>query len=61
MKKVQYKVLEKELAHYRPTLNQAAQEIKDNNVSLYPIFVIHQHFVDIGIQMVDRDKVNGNW
>ena len=61
MKKVQYKILEQELRTYLPALNQAATEIRDNDVSKYPIFVIHQHFVDIGIQMVDKEKVNGNW
>lgn len=59
--KIQYKILEKELANYLPALNEAAEEIVNNNVSLYPIFVIHQHFVDIGIQMVTKEKVSGNW
>mgnify|MGYP000273770305 CR=1 FL=1 len=59
--KLQYKILAAELQTYLPALAEAAETIVTNDVSLYPIFVIHQHFVDIGIQMVDRDKVSGNW
>ena len=59
--RIQYRVLESELATYVPMLIEAAETIIANEVSSYPIFVIHQHFVDIGIQMVDKEKVNGNW
>ena len=59
--RVQYRILESELSSYLSTLTSAAETIITNDVSLYPIFVIHQHFVDIGIQMVDKEKVNGNW
>lgn len=59
--KIQYKILAAELATYLPALADAADSIVTNDVSLYPIFVIHQHFVDIGIQMVDKEKVSGNW
>lgn len=59
--KIQYKILASELQTYLPTLNEAAETIVTNDVSLYPIFVVHQHFVDIGIQMVDKEKVSGNW
>lgn len=59
--KIQYKLLEKELDSYRKALTQAADTILEQGVSNYPIFVIHQHSVDIGIQMVDKEKVAGNW
>ena len=59
--KIQYKILAAELATYLPALTDAADSIVINDISLYPIFVIHQHFVDIGIQMVDKEKVSGNW
>ena len=59
--KIQYHILAAELKNYLPALAEAADTIIINDISLYPIFVIHQHFVDIGIQMVDKEKVNGNW
>lgn len=59
--KIQYKILAAELQNYLPALRSASENIVDSDISLYPIFVIHQHFVDIGIQMVDREKVTGNW
>ena len=59
--KIQYKLLEKELDSYKSALSKAADTIVEQNVSNYPIFIVHQHSVDIGIQMVDKEKVVGNW
>jgi hypothetical protein len=56
-----YKRLEKELASYKKILSEAAEVILDQDVSRFPIFVIHQNIVDIGINIVDKDKVQGNW
>lgn len=56
-----YKQLEKELAPYLPALHQAAEVILNQDVSSFPIFVVHQHTVDIGINIVDREEVKGNW
>lgn len=56
-----YKRLEKELVGYKKILSQAAEVIQDQDVSRFPIFVIHQNIVDIGINIVDKDVVKGNW
>lgn len=56
-----YKQLERDLAAYRKALSQAAEVIRDQDVSRFPIFVIHQNIVDIGINIVDKDVVKGNW
>lgn len=53
--------LEKELVGYKNTLSQAAEVIHDQDVSKFPIFVIHQNIVDIGINIVDKEVVKGNW
>ncbi|MEK7256876.1 MAG: hypothetical protein AAB316_19130, partial [Bacteroidota bacterium] len=58
---MEYKHLHDELNGYRPTLAQAADLIIDQNVSNYPIFVVHQITVDIGINIVDRQPVEGSW
>jgi hypothetical protein len=56
-----YKQLEKELAGYKKILSEAAEVIQDQDVSKFPIFVIHQNIVDIGINIVDREAVKGSW
>ncbi len=56
-----YKHLQKELAGYKKILSQAAAVIRDQDVSGFPIFVIHQNIVDIGINIVDKEAVQGNW
>ena len=56
-----YKQLEKELAGYKKILAQVAEVIQDQDVSKFPIFVIHQNIVDIGINIVEKDVAKGNW
>lgn len=53
--------LQKELEPYRKSLTEAADIIQTQEVSSYPIFVIHQQTVDIGINIVDKEKTQGNW
>lgn len=56
-----FQQLEKELQPYNTMLGAAADTIIEQEVSSFPIFVIHQHSVDIGIQMVEKDTVSGKW
>ena len=56
-----FKQLRKELRSYLPVLGKAADVILDQGVSSFPIFIIHQQALDIGINIVDREKVSGNW
>lgn len=56
-----FDLLKNELTNYIPTLAQAAEVIVDQGVSEFPIFVLHQHTVDIGINIVDREQTAGNW
>lgn len=53
--------LQGELKQYLPSLVKAAEIIQDQEVSNYPIFVVHQQTVDIGINIVDKEKAQGNW
>lgn len=57
----EFNQLETELQAYKEILGKAADTILNEGVSSYPIFVIHQHFVDIGILMVDKNVVSSNW
>ena len=53
--------LEKELKDYKKMMGEAADTIIDKDVSEYPIFVIHQQSVEIGIPITRKEKVKGNW
>ncbi len=57
----QFKNLERELLPYKEALRQAAEVIVDQDVSNYPVFVVHQNSIDIGINIVDGEQVQGKW
>lgn len=53
--------IQEELAPYKTILGKAADTIINENVSSYPIFVVHRLEVSIGIPIVKREEVEGNW
>jgi len=53
--------LEAELSGYKRVMREAADTIIDENVSEYPLFIVHQQEVEIGIPIAIRGKVRGNW
>ena len=53
--------LEKELGSFKPILKRVSQEMRDQDLTDYPIFVAHQQEVELGVQIVDMDKTNSNW
>lgn len=57
----QYKALEKALAPHIPLMGQAADTILDQEVSIYPIFIIHQLNVDIGVLLVSKTDGKSDW
>ena len=46
--------LEKELTPYKETMEKAADSVLDQEVSLYPIFVVHQQEMEIGILLFEH-------
>lgn len=59
--KGQFKLLEKEIQSYKKIMSKAADAILEKEVSDYPILVIHQQQVELGIPVVERKEVKGNW
>jgi hypothetical protein len=53
--------LEKELKGYKKMMGIASDTIMDGDVSEYPIFVIHQQTVELGIPIAKKEEVEGNW
>ncbi len=45
--------LEKEMKPYKAMLGQAADTILDQEVSAYPIFVLHQQHISLGIPLLE--------
>jgi hypothetical protein len=58
-KQEKYGKLEQDLQQYKSLLGKAADTILDQDVSSYPIFVVHQLSVDLGLPLVQRDEDSG--
>lgn len=54
-------VIENELKKYREVLSKASDKITASNASQFPIFVVSKQPIALGINIIDRDKVNSNW
>jgi hypothetical protein len=48
--------LQSQLMPYRPILSKAADVILDENVSKYPIFVVHQQELEMGVALIEAGK-----
>ncbi len=57
----QYKAIEKALAPYQSLMEQAADTILDQEVSVYPIFIVHQLNVEIGVVLVQKEEGGAEW
>lgn len=55
------KSLEADLKVYSDSIKEVAIEIMAEGISLYPIFVAHQHEVKLGEMILDKDELNTNW
>jgi len=53
--------LETELKDYKKMMREASESILNNYVSDYPIFIVHQQTVEIGIPIARKEDVKGNW
>ena len=53
--------LEQELGKFRKLMSQAADVIREKDVSDYPIFVAHQQEMEIGMPIFEAAKQGGLW
>lgn len=56
-----YFLLQEELKAYFKMMKIAQQKVLQENISKYPILVVHQEEIQIGIELANRTKINGNW
>ncbi len=54
-------LIEKELKQYLPIVQEASTSILDNDISKYPIFVVHKEEIKVGINVIDKNKTTANW
>ena len=56
-----YFILQEELKGYKKMMAKAQQSVLDQEITKYPIFIVHQQEVELGIALVQKEKVQGNW
>ena len=55
------KSLESDLKFYNESIREVANEILLEGISMYPIFIAHQHTLSIGELLLDKDELNTEW
>ena len=60
-KEVKLKMLEADIKMLGELLKDASQTIFNEGVSNYPIFVAHRYALNMGIELVDRERMKTNW
>lgn len=58
MSTTKYIQLEKELMPYKKIMGVAADSILDQEITKYPIFIVHQHTVEIGVPLMKEANDN---
>jgi hypothetical protein len=53
--------LEPDLKLFNESIHEVAIEIMVEGLSRYPIFIAHQHVVNLGELILDRHELNTNW
>ncbi len=53
--------LQRDLKPYKKPLGQAIDQMLAKEVTKYPIFVVHQQQVEIGVEIISKEKIQGNW
>src|SRR6187402_815331 len=53
--------LERDLKFFQDSIREVAMEIRVEGLSDYPIFVAHQHELQLGELILDRIELNSEW
>lgn len=54
-------IIKQEIQNLKPFLTLASDKIIEEDVSKYPIFVMHKQEVALGIPLIDKEKHLGRW
>jgi len=55
------KSLQTDLDFYSDSIKEIAVEIMAEGLSAYPIFIAHQHDVNVGERILDKDELGTSW
>lgn len=61
MKTSKYIQLENELEPYKSVMIKAADAVIKEQISKYPIMVLHQDVIGLGIPIVEKEEGKGSW
>lgn len=53
--------LERDLKFFGESMREVAEEIMMEGLSNYPIFIAHQHELNLGELILDRNELNTEW
>ena len=53
--------IEKELRNYEALISKAADSILDEDISNYPIIVVHKQKISLGVPLIDHVQSQTNW
>ena len=56
-----YLQLEQDLRRYRKALNEAREIMLDQEITNYPIFVLHQQEIAMGVPVIEAGENVGLW
>ncbi|MBK9270929.1 MAG: hypothetical protein IPM48_04985 [Saprospiraceae bacterium] len=56
-----YLALEEDLRRYRKAMNDAREIMLTQEVSIYPIFILHQQNLEMGIPLIEASENTGIW
>lgn len=59
--RAKYHQLEEEIKPYAALMGKVADSILDQDISSYPIFVVHQFELSLGIPLVERQEGGAKW
>lgn len=60
-KEKNYEQLEKAIAPYREILGKASDTVLEQEISSYPIFVLHKKEMELGIPLKNEINTPGDW
>lgn len=55
------KSLEADLKFYSESIKEVSAVIRVEGISIYPVFIAHQHEVNLGEPILNKDELNTNW
>jgi hypothetical protein len=56
-----YLQLEQDLQRYRKALKQAKEIMLDQEITLFPIFILHQQQLEMGVPLIASGEKTGLW